>query len=136
MDHLPPPKNMTEKKSKLMGDSIDKFQPIRNLLGRVQTNSSKAGLSRAELARCFMLVLFLLVWPDKFRGAGQSRAGAVFYVIVIPISVARQVPWSRAEQSCPDTNRNNTSMKHRASSALLCPSLLLFVGRGLRVRTD
>ena len=47
-------------------------------LGRVQTNRSKAGL---------------------------SRAGAVFYVSVIPISVARQVAWSRAEQSCPYTNK-------------------------------
>ena len=64
-----------------------------------------------------MLVLFLLVWPDKLRGAEQSmsgvyvsvipisvarqvawsRAWAVFYVSVIPISVARQVSWSRAE---------------------------------------
>ena len=40
--------------------------------GHVQTNSSKAGL---------------------------SRAGSVFYVSVIPISVARQVAWSRAVQT-------------------------------------
>ena len=38
----------------------------------------------------------------------QSRAGAVFYVSVIPMSVATQVAWKRAEQSCPDTYRNNT----------------------------
>ena len=70
------------------------------LQGHVQTNSSKAG---------------------------QSRAGAVFYVSVIPISVARQVAWRRAKQSCPDTNRNNTNIEHRASSALPCPALLPFV---------
>ena len=62
------------------------------VLGHVQTNSSKAE---------------------------QSRAGAVFYVCVIPISVARQVAWSGAGQSCPDTNRNNTNIKHSAGSALL-----------------
>ena len=37
-------------------------------LGRVQTNSSKAGLSRAGA------VFYVSVWPDKQRGAGQSRA--------------------------------------------------------------
>ena len=57
----------------------------------------------------------------------QSRAGAVFYVSVIAISVAKQVEWRRAEQSCPDTCRNNTNIKHRACSALLSPALLLFV---------
>ena len=31
--------------------------------------------------------------------AGLSRAGAVFYVSVIPTSVARQVAWSRAVQT-------------------------------------
>ena len=69
--------------------------------GRVQTHSSKAGL---------------------------SRDGAVFYVSVIPISVSRQGAWSMAEQSCLDTNRNNTNIKHHASS--LCsarPALLLFI---------
>ena len=34
-----------------------------------------------------MLVLFLLVWPDKKRGKVQSRDGALFYVIVIPVIV-------------------------------------------------
>ena len=54
-----------------------------------------------------MLVLFLLLWPDKQRRAEQS--GAVFYVSVIPTIVARQVAGSRAEQSLPDTNSNNTN---------------------------
>ena len=49
---------------------------------RVQTRAPKQG--RAELARSFILVLFLSVWPDKNRGA---------------------------DQSCPDTNRNNTNIK-------------------------
>ena len=53
-------------------------------------------MEQSRAARCFMLVLFLLAWPDKQRGAGQS--GAVFYVSVIPISVARQAAWSRAER--------------------------------------
>ena len=39
---------------------------------------------------------------------------------VIPTGVSRQVAWSRAEQSCPDANRNNSNIKHRASSALPC----------------
>ena len=77
--------------------------------------------------------------------AGQSRAGAVFYVSVIPISVARHVAWSRAElarcvmlvlflsvsgQLCSaprflsgHTDRNNTKIKHRA--AQLCSTLLV-----------
>ena len=70
------------------------------VLGRVQNNSSKAG---------------------------QSRAGAVFYVSLIPINVARQEAWNRAEQSCLVTNRNNTNIKYRDSSRLLSPALLLFV---------
>ena len=40
----------------------------------IGSRSDKQQWSRAELARCFMLVLFLLVWPDKWREAGQSRA--------------------------------------------------------------
>ena len=70
---------------------------IISILGHVQTNSSKAGL---------------------------SKACAVFYVSVIPISVARQVAWSKAEQSCPDTNRNNTNIKHRAHSDQPCYTLV------------
>ena len=35
----------------------------------------QAAWSRAELARCIMLVLFLLAWPDKQRRAGQSWRG-------------------------------------------------------------
>ena len=55
--------------------------------GPAQTAAVKQG--RAELARCFMLVLFLLVWPDKQRAAGQSF---------------------------PDSSRNNTNTKHSSSS--------------------
>ena len=59
--------------------------------------------------------------------AEQSKAGAVFYVSVIPISV-----WTALLRSAPrylsdHTNRNNTNIKHRASFALLSPALLLFV---------
>ena len=74
------------------------------VLGCVQTNSIKAGLSRAELALCFMLVLFLLV-------SGR------LCVCTAP----------RYESG--HTDRNNTNINHRASSAPLCCCLS---ARGLR----
>ena len=77
---------------------------LRKVKGHVQTNRSKAGLSSAELARCFMLVLFLLsVWTALICLAPRFLSG--------------------------HTNTNNTNIKHRASSALLSPALLLFVWR-------
>ena len=67
---------------------------MNEALGRVETSSSKAGLSRAGA------VFYVNVIPISVaRQVASSRAGAVFYVSVIPISVARQVAWSRAEQS-------------------------------------
>ena len=66
-----------------------------NVLSHVQTNSSKAGLSKAELARCF-------------------------YISVIPISVWRAQLCPAPRYLSGHSNRNNTDIKHRASSAQPC----------------
>ena len=74
-----------------------------------QTNSSKAGLIRAELALSF-------------------------YVSAIPISLWTALLCPAPHFLFGHANRNNTKMKHRASSVLLSSALYCYLsGRGPKV---
>ena len=69
-------------------------------LGHAQINSSKAGMSRAELGGVFVSVITISIWTALLCPAPRFSSG--------------------------NTNRNNTN-KHRTSTVLLIPALLLFI---------